>query len=261
MPIQIKEIEDSEIEEVVSLHNLSYGDKRTPKQWMWEYKGSYPHLFVFTIIKDNDKVVGTQGMIPIYLNIRGETHLSGKSENSLLDAKYRGGQRFKELYEFAMSLCNARKMCCVWGFTNAVKVWRHKLGFSVDEGSMKDSVLVLKPRKVISTIRKSKQSTMRKTARSLAVIFLYPYSSTWGFIYRHLKRTPREVSIEQKLKSTSDISELYKRLRAKYANLIHIEQDEKYIVWRVFNNPNVKYITFFAYKDDLLSLLLCGTIQ
>lgn len=252
MPIQMKEIEDNEINEVVSFHNLNYVDKRTPKKWIWEYKGNYPDLFVFTIIKDNGKVVGTQGMIPIYLNIRGEIHLSAKSESSLLDPKYRGGERFKELYDFAMTLCKARKMHCVWGFTSAVKVWRDKLGFSVYEDAMYTSVLVLKPRQFITTIRKSKQNTVRKMAKSLAVILLYLYSSTREFTYKCLKRTSREISIERRLRSVSDVSELYKRLRAKYADLIHVEQDEKYIAWRISNNPNVEYTTFFAYENNLL---------
>jgi hypothetical protein len=251
----MKEIEDAEINEVVSFHNLSYGDKRTPKKWIWEYKGNYPDLFVFTIIKDNNKVVGTQGMIPIYLNIGGEIHLSAKSESSLLDPKYRGGERFKELYDFAMTLCKARKMCCVWGFTGAVKVWRNKLGFSVYEDAMYISALVLKPRPFIASIRKSKQNMVIKTAESLALMLRYLYSSVRRFTYftyKCLKRTSREISIEQRLRSVSDVSELYKRLRAKYADLIHIEQDEKYIAWRISNNPNVEYTTFFAYEDNLL---------
>ena len=252
MPIQMKEVEDTEINEVVSFHNFSYGDKRTPKKWIWEYKGNYPNLFVFTIIKDNDKVVGTQGMIPIYLNIGEEIHLSAKSESSLLDPKYRGGERFKELYDFAMTLCKARKMCCVWGFTSAVKVWRNKLGFSVYEDDMYISTLVLKPRQFIASIRKSKQDIVIKTAKSLAVMLLYLYSSARRFTYKFLKRTSREISIEQRLRSVSDVNELYKRLRAKYADLIHIGLDEKYIAWRISSNPNVEYTTFFAYKDSLL---------
>jgi hypothetical protein len=252
IPIQMKEIENNEISEVMSFHNLSYRDKRTVKDWIWEYKGNYPNLFVFTVIKDGDKVVGTQGMIPVYLNIKGETHLSGKSENSLLDPKYRGGERFKELYDFAMALCKERKMRCVWGFTSAVKVWRNKLGFSVYEDAMYASMLILKPRQFITQIRKSKQDVVRKTAKSLAVMLLSLYSATRGFTFRCLKRTSRDFSIEQRLRSSSDISELYKRLREKYAELIHIEMDEKYIAWRIFDNPNVEYATFFAYEDILL---------
>ena len=252
MPLQLKEIEDTEIEEVVSFHNLSYGDKRTPREWIWEYKGNYPDLFIFTIIMDDGKVVGTQGIIPIFLSVGGETHLSGKSENSLLDPKYRGGGRFKKLYDFAMTLCEARKMRCVWGFTSAVKVWRNKLGFSVYEDAMYISTLVLRPRQFIISIRRSRQNTAKKMAKSLAVMVLYLYSRARRLIHKCLKRTSRKISIERRLRSASDVRELYKRLRVKYPDLIHIEQNEKYVAWRICRNPNVEYTTFFAYEGTLL---------
>ena len=101
--IKIREIRSSDISDIneaISIHNVAYGDKRTPEQWIWEYKSNYPDLFVFTVIEDDGRIVGTQGMIPIYINIKGKRYLSGKSENSLLNPEYRGGTLFQELYEF-----------------------------------------------------------------------------------------------------------------------------------------------------------------
>jgi|GEM_PF-1235639 len=258
MHIQVKEVKNSEIDEVISFHNINYMHKRTPKQWIWEYKGNYPDYFVFKVIKDDNRVIGTQGMIPIYLNIKGETYLSGKSENSLLDSKYRGRGLFTELYDFALSSCKEKKMCCVWGFTSvasAIKVLS-RLGFFIYENVMYGSILILNPHRLISSeILKSRQSMVRKIAKSFSGILLYLYSSTRRFTYGHLKRTKRtsrEFLIEQKLRSVSDLGRLYKRLREKHADLIHIEQDEKYITWRIFNNPNLKYTTYFVYKDESL---------
>jgi len=254
----VREIKDSDIDEVVSFRNTNYRDKRTPKQWLWEYESNYPDLFVFTVIKDDDRVVGTQGMIPIYLNIKGEEYLSGKSENSLLDRKYRGRGLFTDLYNFALSLCKAKKMCCIWGFTgvtSAIKVLR-RLGFSVYKNVMCKSILILNPIGFISSgVLKSGRGRARKIAESFLVIFLYFYSSALIFSYRHLKRTKktsRRFSIKHKLRSISDFSKLYSQLRVKHADLIHIEQDEKYIAWRILNNPNLKYATYFVYEDDSL---------
>ena len=255
MSFQIKELDNSEINEVVSLHNFNYGDKRTPKQWIWEYKSIYPDLFVFTVIKDKDRVVGTQGMIPVYLHIKAKTYLTGKSENSLLDPKYRGRTLFKKLYAFAMSICKLKKMCYIWGFTSATKVWRNKLGFSVYEDIMYTSILILNPRQFISSIRKSKQVIIKKITKSFLVILLYLYSSVRRFIMdarRYFKSSPGKYLIEHKLRSINDIDKLYKRLRSKYADLIHIEQDENYINWRILKNPNIKYIIYFIYEENIL---------
>jgi len=252
MPVQLKEIEEADINEVVSFHNLTYGEKRTPKQWVWEYKGNHPDSFVFTVIKDNNGIVGMQGMIPIYLNIRRKKCLSGKSENSLLNSKYRGGTLFKDLYDFAMSLCKSREMCCVWGFTSAVKVWRERLGFFVYEDIMSGSTLVLNWRRQISPILESKQDIARKIAKSVFFLLLRFYSSLSSSVYAFLKKKEKQFSAEQKLRSPGDVVALYERLRTDYADLVHIEQDKKYIDWRVFNNPNVEYATLFAYEHDLL---------
>lgn len=254
MVIKKKEIEDSDIDEAVSFHNVNWDDKRTPKQWIWEYKGNCPDLFVFTILRDNNSIIGTQGMIPIYLNINGKTHLSGRSENSLLDRKYRGRGLFTELYGFALFLCKAKKMCCVWGFTgvaSAIKVLS-RLGFSVYENVIYWSILILNPWQFILSILSSRLGMIRKMTGFLLVVPLYLYSSAFRFTFGCFKRTPREFSIELKLRSVSDVDKLYKRLRAKYRDIIHIEQDEKYIAWRILNNPNLEYTTYFAYEDEFL---------
>lgn len=192
MPVQLKEIKEADISEMLLFHNLTCGHKRTPSQWVWEYKSNHPDSFVFTVIKDGDKIVGTQGMIPIYLNIRGKKRLSGKSENSLLNSKYRGGTLFKNLYDFAMSLCKSREMCCVWGFTSAVKIWREKLGFYVYEDIINGSTLVLNWRRQVSQILKSKQGIARKIATIVffsATSFLLFFKQFCLYIFEKEKKT------------------------------------------------------------------------
>jgi len=45
--IIMKEIEESEIPDALSLHNQFYNDHRTLDQWRWEWRGHYPDLSVF----------------------------------------------------------------------------------------------------------------------------------------------------------------------------------------------------------------------
>ena len=251
--MRIKEIKKADVGEAVKLHNSTYNDKRTAEQWIWEYGSQYPELSVFTIVKNDDgKIVGTQGMIPIYININGAVVLSGKSESSLLHPSCRGGDLFKKLYEYAMSLCEKKKMSCIWGFTTAVRVWRNKLGFSVFEDAICESRLILNLRKFISSILKSNTSLILKMRDSAMAIFLFPNSVVKRYTHRIPRQAVENVSIEEKLRSINDISELYEHLRAETKNLIHLSQDEKYINWRVLRNPNVNYITLFAYKNNSL---------
>ncbi len=249
--IRIEEIKDSDLDQAVFFYNNIHREKRTSKQLIWEYKGNYPKSFVFTIIKDDGRIVGTQGMIPIYVNIKGKKYLSGKSESSLLDSKYRGGELFKELYDFAISLCKTRNMCVIWGITHAIKVWKNKLGFSVYTDAIYTSILILKPQVFLSKILESKWRLPKKILVSFLILPLNLYSSVRMNTHAPFSGNSGEFSIEEKLRSIDDLRELYRRLRAN-VDIIHIEQDDKYIAWRVFNNPNIKYKTCYLYENNRL---------
>lgn len=254
--LQVREIRSSDISdinEVVSFHNAVYGDSRIAAQWTWEYWGNYPDLSIFAVIEDDGVIVGTNGRIPIYLNIKGKRYLSCKSENALLHPKYRGGTIFQDLYEFATSLSKTKKMHCIWGYTSAVTVWRNKLGFSVYDNCMYESILILNLQNALSEFLKSERTMIKKLALSLLATFCYLYSLPFRFSFKILRRSPRtKYSIEHCLRSIDDLNALYERLRGKYPGLIHIDQDEQYIKWRILNNPNIKYETYFVYEDSLL---------
>ena len=211
---------------------------------------NYPDSSVFVVIKDQGRVVGTQGMIPIFVNIKDKKRLSGKSESSLLDSAYRGGKLFEDLYDFAISSSKTRNICFIWGITSAIKVWRDKLGFSVYT-DVKCTSIILKPRVFLSKILKSRMNIKTKIFMSFSILPSYLYSSVCRYTRVPLGGTSREFSIEHKIRSIDDLGELYRRLRAK-VDLIYIEQDGKYLAWRIFNNPTIKYTTYFLYEDTAL---------
>lgn len=248
----IKSDDESEIDGLVSLHNKAYGDCRTPGQWRWEYMGHYPELSVFGIIDDSGRVVGSQGMMPIYLNIGGKAHLSGKSESSLLNPDYRGGTLFQDVYAFSMDLCKKKGMCCVWGFTPAVKVWRKKLNFNAYENVLHQATLVLDLKGAIVNISESDQGFAKKKAKGAV------YRRRYSAFKKSLARAGRNASkkkdyvLKDRLNSLDDMARLYDRLRRENPGMIHINQDENYMNWRIYNNPNVSYKTHFLYEKDRL---------
>lgn len=68
---RIEAIDESEIPTVVNLHNQSHNDHRTSEQWQWEWRGHHPNLTVYCVLKDGEKIIGTQGILPIYLAASG----------------------------------------------------------------------------------------------------------------------------------------------------------------------------------------------
>jgi L-amino acid N-acyltransferase YncA len=251
--IKIREISEGDIKKVISFHNLAFNDNRTDEDWNWEYRGIYPNRYIFVINEDNDQVVGTQAMIPIYLNINGKRQLSGKSENSLLDKKYRGKNLWKEMYDFAISKCKKKDFCCIWGYTSATKVMRDKLKFSVYEDAIHKTNLIVDFQKAFLDVIKGNQKFINKIAISILTLLRYMYGiSVRSLFSPSTKKLNAKYSLEKSLKSINDCMDLYKRLRNKYPYLIHIDQSEEYLKWRIFNNPNIKYNTYFVYEGALL---------
>lgn len=229
--VSMQVLQGTDINNVTVFHNFHYNITRTPEDWIWKYCGYDPDAAVFVTVKDDGKIVGTQGMIPVPILVNGKYYLSGKSEDSLLDPEYRGKQIFSELYKLAMGLCASRKMHCVWGLTSAVKVWRKTLGFRVYEDILQTSVLVLRPKSVIH-IPLGLYAFMRKLINSFSIT------------------TQKNVSIEKELRSPEDLEGLYERLMAKYKGLICLKLNKKCLAWRIFANPNIKYDTYFVYEND-----------
>jgi len=256
----LREIRDSEILEVVLFHNAYYKEQRTTEQWLWEYKGNYPDSFVFVVSEYGSRIVGTQGMIPIHLTLNGIEYLTGKSENSLIAQNYPGKNlfKFKELYTFAISECESKNMCCVWGFTSLVSVWRKKLLFQVYEDAIYNALLIINLRIALTQVFKSKTFTSSMSAPKKMTLLLLPivgafYAKVFRWNGRLLKKRKKDkFTIVKEPKDVKDLERLYEKFREKYPDLIYIHQDEQYLIWRIFKNPNIVYKTFFVYEGKEL---------
>ncbi len=248
MDVVMKEAEVQDVDEIVSFHNAAYGDNRKPEHWAWEYKGHYPSLSVFTVIKNGERIIATQGMMPYYIKVQGERLLFAKSDNTLLSPEYRGGTLFQDFYNYAVSLCQARGMECIWGYTPAVTAFR-RFGFRVYEDVMHDSKSILSLRRVLARVHDDNVSVAKRVTKSLKAVALSAFSS----ILRTMCRTSDTgFSVKEHLANQHDLENLYVRLRTSHPDLIHIDLDEKYLGWRIYGHPIFKYKTYFVYEGDLL---------
>lgn len=248
MDVLMKESELQDVDEIVAFHNAAYGDNRKLEHWMWEYKGNDPSLSVFTVIKNGERIVATQGMMPYYIKVQGKRFLFAKSENTLLHPKYRGGTLFQDFYDYAASLCLSRGMQCIWGYTPAVKALR-RFGFRVYEDVMYDSISTLSLKRVLARVSDNNVRTAKRVIKSIKVIALWVFSS----IFRSTRRiSDKGLSIKECLANKRDLENLYQRLRTYHPSLIHIDLDEKYLGWRICGHPIFKYKTYFVYEGDLL---------
>jgi len=99
---------------------------------MWEQWGLYKDMGVFGIMKESEEIIGTQEFIPTYLIENGESHLCAVSERTLLDQRYRGGNDFKEFYEFLIGEMVKQGCRYIYGATYAHKAFRN-FGFETSQ--------------------------------------------------------------------------------------------------------------------------------
>jgi len=247
-----KDIDVAEISEAVTLHNVHEATNRTEEEWIWEYTGYLPESYTYIIAKDQGKIIATQGMIPVFLNVSGKVVLSGKSESSLVDPRYRGGFVFKNIYDHALRRCRDKKMAFIWGFTPAVKVWRDKLGFTV-HNCIHYAIRIICLSSALSRFRRMPWTNRKKFVMCFLAIASFVYSLPWNFLQNfHPSLRKRTYSIEHNLRSSKDLQALYDRLRERYPGLIHIHQDDGYVTWRLTNNPYNRYEPCYVYQENEL---------
>lgn len=263
--LEIRMIQDSEINEVVDFYNSCFHTNRESKHWLWEYRGLLPKSEVFVVVRDlseNNKLVGLQGMIPIFLNINGTKYLTGKSESALLHENYRkGGILFRKYNEYAISKCKERGMSCIWGMNEIGSLWKGFLGFTTTTDEMQYSILILS---IFKTRSMSRQIGTTGSSRDMNEnqpgikdqLTLY-WNLFKGYIRWHIKKMltgkKQEIySVKNEIQNSEDVNHLFQEFRKKYPNIVYIHQDANYQNWRIRNNPFVKYLTYYLYQGTKL---------
>ena len=251
----------AEASEIVEFHNRYYHDSRGHEHWLWAYASSPDRLNVFVIAKNGVKIIGTLGMIPVHLNVAGDIKLTGKAENGLVDSAYRGGQLFSKLFECAVNLCAQNGVQFIWGFTTATKALQ-KVGFTVLPDIISNSIAVLSIPASIRYIWRSNRSFKEKIIRSLLLIALGSLSKTRSLFtsLNHEKYHDKYI-ILSRLKSSEDVVEMYSRIRMKHENLITIHMNERYLSWRIYNNPFIKYKSYYLYEGQDLRAYAFVNVQ
>ncbi len=247
--IEFRLATSKDAQDMVDFHNSYYRTRRKPEHWLWEYETYEPEKAVFVFAKDHDKLIATQAMIPIYMQIGSECVLSGKSENTLLLPTYRGTAIMQSLYEYAVENCIDRRMQFIWGFTDAVKAFR-KFGFTC----YPDIQMMVRPGNIwVAIIARLKTKTpLWRRIGSTGTLILNPTLIKGG---KTIPQIQKKAGYEIKRGEICDqccLEELYKRLKLKHKNLVSIKYDQKYLRWRVREHPLIKYNEYQAYQGDTL---------
>lgn len=242
---------------MVEFHNSYYGASRKPTDWLWEYKTHNPGKAVKAFAKDFNKVIATQGMLPIYMEIGTKTILSGKSESTLVLPAYRGTQIMQDLYAYAVGHCIELGMQFIWGFTPAVKAFK-KYGFD----SYPDIQHMVKIGNIGTLVRlkiKHRTPLWRRIASIGKLILKHFIFDKKLAINQCLEKDKYEL--RRGITDEIHLRSLFDRLKLQNRNAIFIKYDHEYLKWRVRAHPFIKYDEYQVYNGpDLKAFAIVALI-
>lgn len=250
MDIQIRLLQENEIELANNFFNSIYNTHRSIENFRWEFLEGPSGRAIYVIAIDASsshvqKVVGIQCAIPIELtNVKGEIVLTAKSEDTLVDPGYRGQKIFERMYDLLFEECKKSGIKYIWGFTPAKKAFE-RIGFEIPYQAQQ-GLMVFNPFKAYSLL--STLNPQNKFFDKLKIAGLSKLSFVTAFKRLRIRSESVNSVLVQSFTKTEGIRKLIPR-----SSLYMLNMTEKYIEWRIKKNPfNNHYLNYQFYKKEVL---------
>jgi N-acetylglutamate synthase-like GNAT family acetyltransferase len=236
---------EEDYQRINDFHNRIYESKRTIEQFYWEFHNGPFGKSIYVIAEDEDKIVGTNCVIPIELvGSDDQIILSGKSEDTLVDPDYRGRKTFYNIYNFLFEKCKENGIKVIWGFTSAKGPFK-KLGFSIPFDHLQSIAVnnVFRSYKYISSLNKSNSSIEK-----LKIFGLCFYSKI-RLIGKSNTQISNQFDISEEKEIAQGVDHLIHSNVCSLKSSIAINQNSKFQNWRIYQNPNYHKIHTFGFYD------------
>lgn len=255
--MEVRLIQESEIDECNAMHNSYYGKSRTAAQWRWEFAqwklpdGTIP----YAIVRDAGRIVGTQALIPVRFIDANGVFLTAKSEDTLIDPGYRGKNLFGSMYELLFRVAREGGVQCIWGFTSARGAFT-KAGFDFPADTSQ-LLLAFSPACLLDNF--TQQGAVQPPLKRL----LYRAAGTAAVACSALQRLlPGRGELERTAASAGiriyaldsvpeAVTDLSRSFAARWPG-VTIFRDAAYYQWRLRDNPHTPSVLLGAYSGDKL---------
>jgi GNAT superfamily N-acetyltransferase len=264
MSIQIRLATKADAIACNDLHNKAYGNSRTLEQWSWTFgNGLFSDLELpFVVAEDEGIIVGTQALIPIQMIDEDGVYWSAKSEETLVASDYRGQGLFEKMYDKVFEVARASDFQSIWGFTPARKSFQ-RVGFNIP-GDTSQLFKPLKPKCVITLIDNAGTNTEQvglnglfwKTLYLMAGVTASLYSGVREWFTRRFKSELEMVELHDLTSAPQQGGQLSEDFITHWGGTT-IYRDQKYLKWRIFDNPYCKPNMVGAYVEGEL-IGYCG---
>ena len=237
---------------IVKLYNKITGRCRTVEQHRWEWLHTPEGSGSIWVITESGsgEIVGHHGLIPIKADYFGKTLLLGKTENTILHPKYLGtGIYFIHEKRFLQEAVKRFDLLyTISGYGTPGKI-RRKLGYKA-VGRYLTYIKATRGTYLIKFMdslidRKILNSKLKIFCKAIGHILRYPLM----IFFSKRSKTDKNIAFEV-VKDIdaidSEIDQFWDRNKGGFG--ITISRTSKYLKWRIFENPNVKYEFLLARK-------------
>lgn len=243
--------------QINNFHNRLYNSSRTIEQFYWEFNNCPFGKSIYVVAEDEGKIIGTNCIIPINLVTSDHKIIkSGKSEDTLVDPKYRGQKIFYKVYEFLFEKCRENGIQVIWGFTSAKKPFE-KLGFSIPYDHQQSLAVnnIWNSYKYLSSLNSKNRILDRLKIFglcSLSKIKIISRSQNTLKGYR--------VTIDDKI--IDGVDKIIDSNLSTLESSFSILQNSKFQEWRIYQNPNyfkIHTYGFYDNNDKLVALIVLNS--
>jgi hypothetical protein len=235
---------------LVSFHNSYHRTNKQPEYWVWEYFKYAPDQSVFFVVEKDGQILATDGAIPIFMDVAGESVLAAKGENSLCLKQYRGTglhpaigdyqreQGLRSIHPITWALSNVDALHGRNNFTTvyrSIQLWTRTGNLRLlMKARLRDNTPLW--RRIGSAAHQTWKALVKKERTVIPQINIKP-----GY----------EVKKEQI--QNEALRELRNRLRTeKNKNTISIKYDDRFLSWRIREHPVLKYEEYQVQQDGEL---------
>jgi len=255
--MEVRLIQESEIDECNAMHNAYYGKNRTAAQWRWEFArwrlpdGSIP----YAIVQDAGRIVGTQALIPIRFIDADGVFLTAKSEDTLIDPGYRGKNLFGSMYELLFRVAREGGVQCIWGFTPARGAFT-KAGFDFPADTSQ-LLLAFSPACLLDnfTQQGSSQPPLKRVLYGAAGMAAVAGSAMQRILQSSSKPQREGAAAGIRVAALDavpeEVTDLSHRFAARWPG-ITIFRDAAFYRWRLRDNPHTPSSLLGAYAGGKL---------
>jgi hypothetical protein len=249
--LKIREAKSDDVIKINALYSKQYGFDKL-HEWQWEYEDNPYGKGIVVVAELNNEIIGVNTKICIPLSYGSKDFLAVKGEFGLMEKEYRGRSIFNQIYNKCLDLSKARNIKLLWALSYAEGAYKN-IGVPVP-GRIGHLLLVLNANEAF---REFEQKMFRKEYNQKAFqqwwkflfrIFLIS-SQLWSKTIRLKQSAGKKYTIETLTCADDRIDKFWDTFRHQNS-CYTITRTSKYLNWRIFNNPNMKYKFLAALENN-----------